>query len=93
MMKVALESTVITHGLPYPQNVETALSMENIVRENSGVPVTIGVLAGKIKIGMTADEIERMAKEENVFKAGVRELPIMQAQKRWASTTVSATAR
>jgi pseudouridine-5'-phosphate glycosidase len=93
MMKVALESTVITHGLPYPQNVETALSMENIVRENSGVPVTIGVLAGKIKIGMTADEIERMAKEENVFKAGVRELPIMLAQNRWASTTVSATAR
>jgi pseudouridine-5'-phosphate glycosidase len=93
MMKVALESTVITHGLPYPQNVETALSMENIVRENGGVPVTIGVLAGKIKIGMTADEIERMAKEENVFKAGVRELPIMLAQKRWASTTVSATAR
>ena len=92
-MKVALESTVITHGLPYPQNVETALSMENIVRENSGVPVTIGVLAGKIKIGMTADEIERMAKEENVFKAGVRELPIMLAQKCWASTTVSATAR
>jgi pseudouridine-5'-phosphate glycosidase len=93
MMKVALESTVITHGLPYPQNVETALSMENIVRENGGVPATIGVLAGKIKIGMTADEIERMAKEENVFKAGVRELPIMLAQKRWASTTVSATAR
>lgn len=92
-MKVALESTVITHGLPYPQNVETALSMENIVRENGGVPATIGVLAGKIKIGMTADEIERMAKEENVFKAGVRELPIMVAQKRWASTTVSATAR
>jgi len=92
-MKVALESTVITHGLPYPQNVETALSMENIVRENGGVPATIGVLAGKITIGMTADEIERMAKEENVFKAGVRELPIMLAQKRWASTTVSATAR
>jgi pseudouridine-5'-phosphate glycosidase len=93
MMKVALESTVITHGLPYPQNVETAFSMENIVRENGGVPATIGVLAGKIKIGMTADEIKRMAKEENVFKAGVRELPIMLAQKRWASTTVSATAR
>jgi pseudouridine-5'-phosphate glycosidase len=93
MMKVALESTVITHGLPYPQNVETAFSMENIVRENGGVPATIAVLAGKIKIGMTADEIERMAKEENVFKAGVRELPIMLVQKRWASTTVSATAR
>jgi pseudouridine-5'-phosphate glycosidase len=92
-MKVALESTVITHGLPYPQNVETAFSMEKIVRENGGVPATIGVLAGKIKIGMTANEIERMAQQENVFKAGVRELPIMLAQKRWASTTVSATAR
>lgn len=92
-MKVALESTVITHGLPYPQNVETAFSMENVVRENGGEPATIGVLAGKVKIGMTEDEIQQLAKAENVFKAGVRELPIMIAQKRWASTTVSATAR
>lgn len=92
-MKVALESTVITHGLPYPQNVETAISMENVVRENGGEPATIGVLAGKIKIGMTEDEIQQLAKAEDVFKAGVRELPIMIAQKRWASTTVSATAR
>ncbi len=92
-MKVALESTVITHGLPYPQNVETAFSMEQIVRDHGGVPATIGLLDGDIKIGMTAAEIERMAKEENVFKAGVRELPVMIAQKRCASTTVSATAR
>ena len=92
-MKVALESTVITHGLPYPQNVETAFSMEKIVRDNGGVPATIGVLDGKIKIGMTAKEIERLAQEEDVFKAGVRELPIMLAQKRCASTTVSATSR
>jgi len=92
-MRVALESTVITHGLPYPQNVDTALSMENIVRDNDGEPATIGVLAGKIKIGMTEAEIERLAQQEDVFKAGVRELPIMLAQKRWASTTVSATAR
>ncbi|MDX9851588.1 MAG: pseudouridine-5'-phosphate glycosidase [Anaerolineaceae bacterium] len=92
-MKVALESTVITHGLPYPQNVETAFSMEDIVRDNGGVPATIGVLGGKIKIGMTREEIEQLAHEENVFKAGVRELPIMLAQKRYASTTVSATAR
>lgn len=92
-MKVALESTVITHGLPYPQNVETAFSMENVVRENGGEPATIGLLAGKIKIRMTEDEIQQLAKAEDVFKAGVRELPIMIAQKRWASTTVSATAR
>ncbi len=92
-MKVALESTVITHGLPYPQNVETAFSMEKVVRENGGEPATIGVLAGKVKIGMTEDEIQQLAKAEDVFKAGVRELAIMMAQKRWASTTVSATAR
>lgn len=92
-MKVALESTVITHGLPYPQNVETAFSMEKIVRENGGEPATIGLLDGEIKIGMTENEINRMAKEENVFKAGVRELPIIMAQKSCASTTVSATAR
>lgn len=92
-MKIALESTVITHGLPYPQNVETALSMERIVRENGGEPATIGVLKGKIKVGMTAEEIKQMAQEQGVFKAGVRELPIMLAQKRSASTTVSATAR
>jgi len=92
-MRVALESTVITHGLPYPQNVETAFSMEQIVRDNGGEPATIGLLDGEIKIGMTEQEIQRLAKEEQVFKAGVRELPIIISQKRCASTTVSATAR
>jgi pseudouridine-5'-phosphate glycosidase len=92
-MRVALESTVITHGLPYPQNVETAFSMEQIVRDHGGEPATIGVLDGMIKIGMTADEIQRLAKETLVFKAGVRELAIIIAQKSCASTTVSATAR
>ncbi len=92
-MKVALESTVITHGLPYPQNVETAFSLEKIVKENGGTPVTIGLLDGDIKIGMTSDEVIRLANEKEVVKAGVRELPIIMAQKSCASTTVSATAR
>ena len=92
-MRVALESTVITHGLPYPENVETALSMEKIVRDNGGEPATIGLLDGEIKVGMTEKEIRRLAKEEQVYKAGVRELPIIMAQKSCASTTVSATAR
>lgn len=92
-MRVALESTVITHGLPFPENVETALSMERIVRENGGEPATIGLLDGQIKIAMTENEINRMAKEKHVYKAGVRELPIIMAQKTCASTTVSATAR
>lgn len=92
-MRVALESTVITHGLPYPQNVETAFSLEQIVRDHGGEPATVGVLDGQIKIGMTADEIQRLAKEPVVFKAGVRELSIIISQKSCASTTVSATAR
>ncbi|MCX6053366.1 MAG: pseudouridine-5'-phosphate glycosidase [Chloroflexi bacterium] len=92
-MRVALESTVITHGLPFPQNVETALAMEKIARDHGGVPATIGVLDGKIRIGMSEAEIQRLAKEEHVLKAGVRELPIVIAQKGCASTTVSATAR
>ena len=92
-MKVALESTVITHGLPFPQNVETAFGMENVVKQNGGEPATIGILDGIVRIGMTKDEINRLAKEESVLKAGVRELPVVLAQKSCASTTVSATAR
>lgn len=91
-MKVALESTVITHGLPYPQNIDTAIGMEKIVRDNGGLPATIGILDGEVKIGMTGVEINRLAREPHVFKAGVRELPIVIAQHSCASTTVSATA-
>jgi pseudouridine-5'-phosphate glycosidase len=92
-MKVALESTVITHGLPYPDNVRTALALEKIVRDFGGEPLTIAVIAGQVRIGLTPDEIERFAKTEEVFKAGVRELPVVIARGQTASTTVSATAR
>lgn len=92
-MRVALESTVITHGLPYPENVETAFAMEKIVRNHGGIPATIGILDGEVKIGMTEQEVLRLAKEESVYKAGVRELPYVIARKACASTTVSATSR
>jgi pseudouridine-5'-phosphate glycosidase len=92
-MKVALESTVITHGLPYPENVRTALALEGIVREQGGEPFTIAVLGGQVRVGLSAEEIEALARAEGVIKAGVRELPAVIARGQTASTTVSATAR
>ena len=92
-MRVALESTVITHGLPYPQNIESALRFEEIVREQNCEPATIGVLAGEIRVGMTEKEIRQLAGEAEVLKAGVRELPVVVARKLNVSTTVSATSR
>lgn len=92
-MKIALESTVITHGMPYPQNVETALHLEKIARDAGATPLTIGILDGEVRIGLTENEIERLATADGVIKAGVRELPLVIAQKKCASTTVSATAR
>ena len=63
---VALESTIISHGMPYPKNVETALGVENIVRQNGAVPATIGILGGKLKVGLTEDEVEYLGKAKNV---------------------------
>ena len=60
---VALESTIISHGMPYPQNVETALNVERIIRENGAVPATIAIIGGRLKAGLTADEIEYFGKK------------------------------
>ena len=60
---VALESTIISHGMPYPQNVETALTVQNIIRENGAVPATIGIIGGRLKAGMTDEEIEYFGKK------------------------------
>ncbi len=65
---VALESTIISHGMPYPQNVEMAQKVEQIVRDNGGVPATIAIIDGKIKIGLSEDELELLASAENVSK-------------------------
>ncbi|MBQ1424424.1 MAG: pseudouridine-5'-phosphate glycosidase, partial [Lachnospiraceae bacterium] len=72
---VALESTIISHGMPYPQNVETALSVERIIRENGAVPATIAVIKGRMKAGLTEDEIEYLGKTgSGVAKASRRDL-------------------
>lgn len=88
---VALESTVITHGLPYPENLETALALEDIVRENGAVPATICVIDGLVRVGVSRAELERLAKETSVQKLSRRDLPLALAKKQTGGTTVAAT--
>jgi pseudouridylate synthase len=90
---VALESTLITHGLPHPENVETALAMEAAVRASGAVPATIAVLAGKITVGLTRDEIEGLASRPvgSVRKCSRRDLPIAIARGEDGATTVAGT--
>ena len=89
---VALESTVVAHGLPKPLNLETARRMEKAVEETGAVPATVGILDGKVIVGMDERELERMAYEKSM-KVGVREIPYAIALKLNADTTVSATVR
>ncbi len=89
---IALESTVIAHGLPYPHNIETAKMMEDIARRNGVVPATIGVVKGKIIVGMSEAQINEMLEDEPL-KIGTREIPYAVALKKSAATTVSATMR
>jgi pseudouridylate synthase len=89
---VALESTVISHGMPFPQNVETALSLEETVRTGGAVPATIAVIDGQLRVGLTATEIERLGRAgTSVTKASRRDLPILLARGGLGATTVAAT--
>lgn len=88
---VALESTIISHGMPYPQNVETALNVEKIIKEKGAVPATIGIIKGRIKVGLTEDEIEYLGKAKNVVKASRRDLPFIVSKGLDGATTVAAT--
>ncbi len=89
---VALESTIISHGMPYPQNVETAMNVEKIVRENGAVPATIAIIGGKLKAGLSADEIEYLGKKGyDVTKASRRDLPVLVARGEDGATTVATT--
>jgi len=88
---VALESTIIAHGMPYPANIETALECERIIRENNAVPATIAIMDGIIRVGLDEDEIRTLAKTEDVIKAGKRDIAHAVSERRTASTTVSAT--
>ncbi len=88
---IALESTVIAHGLPYPQNLETALKLELIVRDNGAVPATIAVFDGKFCVGLDRGQIETLATEKNIRKISRRDLPIVVAKRINCATTVATT--
>ncbi len=88
---VALESTIISHGMPYPQNVETALNVERIIEENGAVPATIGIIDGVAIVGMTPEEIELFGKTKGIIKVSRRDLPVVMSKKLWGATTVATT--
>lgn len=88
---VALESALISHGLAYPQNLETAQALEKAVRANGAVPATIAIIAGKIRVGLTEGELERLATRKVVRKVSRRDLPIAVARGEEGATTVAAT--
>ena len=88
---VALESTIISHGMPYPQNLETAHAVENIICEEGAVPATIAIMNGRIKIGLSQQELEEFAKHPTQLKVSRRDLPLVLSQKQIGGTTVAAT--
>lgn len=88
---VALESTIISHGMPYPKNVATALYVEKIIRDKGAVPATIAILSGKLKVGLTEEEIEYLGKAPNVIKASRRDIPYIVSKKLDGATTVAST--
>ena len=89
---VALESTIISHGMPYPQNVQTALKVEQVIRDNGAVPATIAILSGRLKAGLSPEEIEYLGKTGTaVTKASRRDLPVIVAKKLDGATTVTTT--
>lgn len=90
---VALESTIISHGMPYPQNVETALAVEKVVRDNGAIPATIAILNGKCNVGLTPDELEYFGKAKDVWKVSLRDMPYVISQNLFGATTVAATMR
>ena len=88
---VALESTIISHGMPYPENIETALMVEDTVRANNAIPATIAIIKGRLKVGLTKKEIEFLATNDEVRKISRRDLAITVSQKLSGSTTVAST--
>lgn len=89
---MALESTIISHGMPYPQNVQTALRVEQTIRDNGAVPATIAIIGGRLKAGCTSEEIEYLGRKgQAVTKASRRDLPVLTARKADGATTVTTT--
>ncbi len=88
---VALESTIISHGMPYPDNVKMALDVEKIIKDQGAVPATIAILKGEIHVGLSKEDIEFLAKEPGVYKVGKRDFGYVISQKKTGATTVSGT--
>jgi pseudouridine-5'-phosphate glycosidase len=88
---VALESTIISHGMPYPENIKMANRVEEIIRSEGAVPATIAILNGKIKVGLTSSELEELAKSKDVLKVSKRDFGFVLSQNKTGATTVSAT--
>lgn len=89
---VALESTIISHGMPYPKNVETALNVEKVIRDNGAIPATIAIIGGKLKAGLSREEIEYLGKAgHDVTKVSRRDLPVIVSKKMDGATTVATT--
>lgn len=90
---VALESTIIAHGMPFPLNIQTAMEVENIVRENGAIPATIAILNGKLCIGLDKSQLEMLGNTENVWKVSLRDMPYVISKKIPGATTVASTMR
>ena len=90
---VALESTIIAHGMPYPKNIETARQVEKIVRTNGATPATIAILSGKIHVGLNDEQMELLGNSKDVLKVSLRDLPFVVSKKLHGATTVAATMR
>lgn len=90
---VALESTIIAHGMPYPQNVETARQVESIVRDHGAIPATIAILNGKLCVGLDAQQLEQLGNTEDVWKVSIRDMAYVVSNKIAGATTVAATMR
>ena len=88
---VALESTIIAHGMPYPRNVETALNVEKVIREHGAVPATVAIIGGEIRVGLTPEEIEYLGTAKGVLKVSRRDMPLVISKKMDGATTVAGT--
>ncbi|MEK7224271.1 MAG: pseudouridine-5'-phosphate glycosidase [Bacteroidota bacterium] len=90
---VALESTIISHGMPYPKNVETAMSVEQVIRDNGAVPATIAIMNSKCHVGLSKEELEYFGKADHVWKVSLRDMPYVISKYLYGATTVAATTR
>jgi pseudouridylate synthase len=90
---VALESTIIAHGMPYPKNVQTALAVEEVVRAHGAIPATIAIFNGKCHVGLSGEQLEYFGNANNVWKVSLRDMPFVISQNLYGATTVAATMR